>query len=75
MIQNNSIKIGLLIFLYVFNTYSIFGQNIKKPNILFILADDLGKEWVSSYGAEEIKTPSIDKLVQTGLKFENFYSF
>lgn len=56
----------------------LFAANIanaqEKPNILFIIADDLGKEWVSSYGAEEIKTPSIDKLAQTGLKFENFYS-
>ena len=45
-----------------------------KPNILFILTDDLGKEWVSNYGAEEIKTPNIDNLAKTGLKFENFYS-
>jgi hypothetical protein len=35
----------------------------KKPNILFIFADDLGKEWISSYGAEEIETPRIDDLV------------
>ena len=55
-------------------TDSVRGQNIQKPNILFILTDDLGKEWVSSYGAEEIKTPNIDQLVQTGLKFDNFYS-
>ena len=40
----------------------------EKPNILFIFADDLGKEWISSYGAEEINTPSIDRLVQTGLE-------
>ncbi|WP_217447732.1 sulfatase-like hydrolase/transferase [Maribellus comscasis] len=46
----------------------------NKPNILFILTDDLGKEWVSSYGAEEIKTPNIDNLAETGLMFENFYS-
>ena len=53
---------------------SVRGHNIQKPNILFILTDDLGKEWVSSYGAEDIKTPNIDRLVQTGLKFDNFYS-
>jgi arylsulfatase A-like enzyme len=46
----------------------------KKPNILFILLDDLGKEWVSSYGAEDIKTPNIDKLATDGIKFNNFYS-
>lgn len=45
-----------------------------RPNILFILVDDLGKEWVSSYGAEDIETPNIDKLAQSGMLFHNVYS-
>jgi hypothetical protein len=36
-------------------------KRVEKPNILFILKDNLGKEWISSYGAEEIKTPNLDK--------------
>jgi arylsulfatase A-like enzyme len=44
-----------------------------RPNILFILLDDLGKEWVSAYGAEEIKTPVADSLAAGGIKFNNFY--
>ena len=44
-----------------------------RPNILLILVDDLGKEWVSAYGAEDIKTPNIDRLAATGMKFENAY--
>ena len=44
-----------------------------KPNILFILVDDLGKEWVSAYGAEDIETPNVDRLAATGMKFENAY--
>ncbi|MBW6480504.1 MAG: sulfatase-like hydrolase/transferase [Bacteroidales bacterium] len=47
---------------------------VEKPNILFIFADDLGKEWISSYGAEEIETPRIDDLARNGLMFENFYA-
>ncbi|MDN5216854.1 sulfatase-like hydrolase/transferase [Fulvivirgaceae bacterium BMA12] len=46
----------------------------KKPNILFIMLDDLGKEWISAYGAEDIKTPNIDELARTGMRFENAYS-
>jgi arylsulfatase A-like enzyme len=46
----------------------------ERPNILFIFVDDLGKEWISAYGAEEIKTPNIDRLAESGLIFENFYS-
>jgi hypothetical protein len=45
-----------------------------KPNILFILADDLGKEWISCYGAEDIKTPHIDALAAGGMIFHNAYS-
>ncbi|MEM8709651.1 MAG: sulfatase-like hydrolase/transferase [Planctomycetota bacterium] len=43
------------------------------PNLVLIMADDLGKEWVSCYGADGIETPHIDALAQTGMKFENFY--
>ncbi len=46
----------------------------KQPNILFILLDDLGKEWVSCYGADDIQTPAIDKLANGGIQFVNSYS-
>jgi len=44
------------------------------PNILFVLVDDLGKEWISSYGAEDIVTPNIDALATSGMQFNNVYS-
>ncbi len=51
------------------------GQMIQaKPNIVFILLDDLGKEWISCYGAKDIQTPNIDKLAKEGVRFENVYS-
>jgi arylsulfatase A-like enzyme len=46
----------------------------NRPNILFIMVDDLGKEWISCCGAEEIETPNIDALAKTGMKFTNAYS-
>ena len=52
------------------------GQNsseIKKPNVLFIMIDDLGKDWVSCYGADDIETPNIDSLAEGGMKFHNAY--
>ncbi|UCE50016.1 MAG: sulfatase-like hydrolase/transferase, partial [Phycisphaerales bacterium] len=45
-----------------------------RPNILFIMVDDLGKEWISCYGAGDIETPNIDALAKTGMRFENAYS-
>jgi len=46
----------------------------NKPNILFIMVDDLGKEWVGCYGAEDIETPNLDGLAASGMRFENAYS-
>ncbi|WP_430933470.1 sulfatase-like hydrolase/transferase [Saccharicrinis sp. 156] len=46
----------------------------QKPNLIFILVDDLGKEWIPSYGATEIETPNIDKLAANGIKFNKAYS-
>jgi arylsulfatase A-like enzyme len=46
----------------------------SKPNIIFIMVDDLGKEWLSCYGSEDIKTPNIDALAAGGMTFNNAYS-
>ncbi|HUT09220.1 MAG TPA: sulfatase-like hydrolase/transferase [Thermoguttaceae bacterium] len=45
-----------------------------KPNILFIMVDDLGKEWISCYGGEEMKTPHLDGLAAGGMRFTHAYS-
>ena len=46
----------------------------SKPNIVFILADDMGYADLSSYGSPDSKTPNIDKLAAEGVKFTNFYA-
>jgi arylsulfatase A-like enzyme len=46
----------------------------KKPDIIFIMVDDLGKEWVSSCGGEGMKTPVLDELAAGGIRFTNAYS-
>ena len=46
----------------------------RKPNIVLILVDDLGYGDLSSYGAEDLKTPHIDNLVAAGIRFDNFYA-
>lgn len=75
--------IGLFIFITILmscnnqNTYEnhISNKKIKnQPNILFILLDDLGKEWVSGYDADDIDTPNIDSLLKGGMKFTNVWS-
>jgi choline-sulfatase len=44
-----------------------------KPNILFILTDDQGPWAAGCYGNHEIRTPHIDRLAATGVRFENFF--
>src|ERR1700690_478696 len=44
-----------------------------KPNVVFILADDLGWKDVGYHGSD-IKTPNIDQLAQTGARLEQFYA-
>ena len=46
----------------------------QKPNLVYILADDLGYNDLSCYGQELFSTPNIDKLAETGLKFTQHYS-
>src|SRR5438876_4065231 len=45
-----------------------------KPNIVFILADDLGYADVSCYGQRDYMTPNVDRLAMEGLKFTQGYS-
>ena len=42
-------------------------------NFLLIMVDDLGKEWISCYGSEDVKTPHIDELAAEGMRFTNYY--
>jgi len=49
-------------------------QRFEKPNIILILADDLGYGDVCCYGSEIINTPHIDALAQGGMRFTDFHS-
>lgn len=46
----------------------------KKPNIIFIMADDLGYADITPYGQQHIKTPILQKMAQEGMKFTQFYA-
>jgi len=62
-------------------TFSANGQSItaqlalpRKPNIIFILADDLGYGDLGCYGQTKIKTPNLDQLAKQGIRFTSFYA-
>ncbi|NJB83552.1 arylsulfatase [Wenyingzhuangia aestuarii] len=66
----------------VFNTLSLVAflmlvLNVtaqEKPNVIYILADDLGYGDLSCYGQTKFKTPNLDKLAKKGMKFTDHYS-
>ena len=49
------------------------GKKDTRPNIIFVLLDNVGKDWFRSYGSQENQTPNIDHLAYTGLRFRNCY--
>ncbi len=51
-----------------------FAQPVAKPNIIFILADDLGYGELGSYGQKVIATPHLDRMAREGMRFTQFYS-
>jgi len=46
----------------------------KAPNILFIMADDLGYADLSCYGRRDFETPNIDRLAAQGMRFTSAYA-
>ena len=63
---------------FVFLTFALHLMAVvltaaEKPNVIFILADDLGIGNVGCYGSDRYKTPHIDKLGNSGVRFDRFY--
>jgi arylsulfatase A len=53
---------------------AVFAETPSKPNIIFVLADDLGLDGVSAYGADKHQTPNIDALAASGTRFRTAYA-
>ena len=73
----------LSIILFLFLSISSFGPSLKiesvhkknaRPNVIMILADDIGYECFGTYGTNAYQTPNVDKMASQGVKFTNCYS-
>jgi arylsulfatase A-like enzyme len=53
---------------------TVHSQNNTKPNLIWIMADDLGYGDLGCYGQKEIQTPQLDKMASEGMRFTQFYS-
>lgn len=57
-----------------FFTTTLFGAELSRPNLILILADDLGWADLACYGNTFNETPNIDRLAQQGVRFTQFYA-
>jgi arylsulfatase A-like enzyme len=67
------VKIIISVFVLLLFQWSGYSQNAQKPNIIIILADDLGYADVGFNGCKDIPTPNIDRIATNGVKFTNGY--
>lgn len=74
--MKNLIKlVAVIVFAWLFGNCTISKkQSPLKPNIVLIMADDLGYGELSCYGSQTVKTPNIDKLASHGIKFTDYHS-
>lgn len=62
----------VLLLLALFGSGAVNAQ--PKPNVVFIMTDDVGYGDLGSYGAPDIRTPVLDRLAKQGARFNDFYS-
>lgn len=82
LLANNSMKILSLMpcklaLCFVFSSFLFADEplvTVKKPNVIFIMADDLGWGDMGCYGATHFETPACDRLAKEGMRFTDAHS-
>jgi len=69
-----SLGLAAIVFLLAGTFRSVHAQPPSRPNIVFILADDLGWTDTATYGSKYYETPNIDRLASQGLKLTRYHN-
>ncbi len=65
---------GAILLISLSSSVNFFADTSSRPNIVLIVADDLGYGDVGAYGATRLKTPNVDRLAAEGVRFTNGYA-
>ena len=70
------IQTALILGLFIFSNEKALADRNNKPNIIFIISDDVGFEEIGCYGVidRESITPNIDSLAEKGVRFNTCYA-
>jgi arylsulfatase A-like enzyme len=68
------ISLVVLLNVVVCTAFTQKHTNARKPNIIYIYADDLGYGELGSYGQKKIKTPNLDRMAKEGMRFTQHYT-
>ena len=71
LLRNTAIA-TIALFIFPFLGQAV--DNAKRPNVIFMLTDDLGYSDISCYGAQKVNTPHIDRLAANGIRFTDFHT-
>src|SRR6187431_1793647 len=63
----------LLIPLGMLNAAEPTTEKPRRPNIILVMADDLGYGDLGCYGAKDIRTPNLDRMAREGVRFTDFH--
>ena len=70
--MKNYLRVNFIFSLIIIVSCNI--NDVSKPNVILIMADDIGYEALGINGANDIKTPVLDSLARNGINFKNAYS-
>src|SRR5215470_527194 len=72
--MRTSLLIAIITIVGVLPSFAHAQETPRKPNIVFILADDLGINDLGCYGRKDQPTPNLDKLARQGIRFTSAYA-
>src|SRR5437016_5989995 len=73
-LPSSTVVPNVLLLILCFGGAAQSAETPRKPNIIFILADDLGYGDLGCYGQKRIQTPNLDRMAAEGVRFTDFYA-